>query len=320
MSPPFMSPPFGGAPYGRSVPGTAHVAIGIALLIALGVAALTALRVQLRLSVVTAAVRATAQLAVIGVVIRFAFRHPGAAAAVVAVMYVVAVITAGRRTRELGRSLPAIAAAIVSGVAPVLGIAMAVPVVPRTTRYLIALTGIVIGNAMVACTLSGRAFARGLRSQRDEVEGWLAIGATMRQACAPIARTAIAESLLPALDQTRTVGLVTLPGAFVGTLAGGASPAGAARFQLIVLVGIVVAQILAAGTLMQLRGAPATLPADPDPPRTRHRTYCVRPLGRQSRRARHVSSSRSTALSRRRPQLLVPGPLLCARRARCWWR
>ncbi|MFI6743032.1 ABC transporter permease [Nonomuraea sp. NPDC050451] len=34
---------------------------------------------------------------------------------------------------------------------------------------------------------------------------------------------------MPALDQTRTVGLVTLPNAFVGMLLGGASPAVAAR-------------------------------------------------------------------------------------------
>ena len=254
------------------MPNTLHVAIGVVLLVAVGVAALTALRVELRASVLTAVVRAAVQLTVIGVVIRFVFHHPNTSAAVLGVMFVVAALTAARRTRELGRTLPAVSAAVLVGVAPVIGIAMAVPVVPRSARYLIALAGIVIGNAMVACTLSGRAFARALRGQRDEIEGWLAIGATMRQACAPIARVAIGESLLPALDQTRTVGLVTLPGAFVGSLAGGASASGAARFQLIVLVGIVVAQILASGTLMLLRGAPATLPADPDPIRTRQRT------------------------------------------------
>lgn len=254
------------------MPNTLHVAIGIGLLVALGTIALTVLRVPLRTSVLTAVVRAIIQLAVIGAVIHFVFRHPTAAAGLLAVMFVVAVATAARRLRDLGRPLPAVALAILVGVTPVIGIEMAVPVVPRTARYLIALAGIVIGNAMVACTLSGRAFERALRSQRDEVEGWLAIGATMRQACVPIARIAIGESLLPSVDQTRTVGLVTLPGAFVGSLAGGASAAGAARFQLIVLVGIIVAQVLASGTLLTLLGAPATLPADPELPQARHRT------------------------------------------------
>lgn len=47
-------------------------------------------------------------------------------------------------------------------------------------------------------------------------------------------------ALIPGLDQTRTVGLVTLPGAFVGTLLGGASPMEAAALQLVVLVGILL--------------------------------------------------------------------------------
>jgi putative ABC transport system permease protein len=65
------------------------------------------------------------------------------------------------------------------------------------------------------------------------------------------------------MDQTRTVGLVTLPGALVGALAGGASAAGAARFQLLVLIALLAAQSLSATTLAYLLGNPATLPEVP---------------------------------------------------------
>jgi putative ABC transport system permease protein len=75
-----------------------------------------------------------------------------------------------------------------------------------------------------------------------------------------IARDAAAEALVPALDQTRTVGLVTLPGAFVGALLGGASAVGAARFQIVVLVGLLCAESITAVSLAWLLGAPATLP------------------------------------------------------------
>ena len=71
-----------------------------------------------------------------------------------------------------------------------------------------------------------------------EVEAWLSLGATPTQAHEEIGREAVRESLLPNLDQTRSTGLVTLPGAFVGALFGGASPAQAAQFQLVVLAGI----------------------------------------------------------------------------------
>jgi putative ABC transport system permease protein len=75
-----------------------------------------------------------------------------------------------------------------------------------------------------------------------------------------IARDAAAEALVPALDQTRTVGLVTLPGAFVGALLGGASAEGAARFQLVVLVGLLCAESITAVLLAWLLGAPRVLP------------------------------------------------------------
>jgi putative ABC transport system permease protein len=100
----------------------------------------------------------------------------------------------------------------------------------------------------------------GMRRRRTEVEAWLALGATPRQAVVTIARDAAAEALVPALDQTRTVGLVTLPGAFVGALLGGAGPVDAARFQVVVLVGLLCAESITAVSLAWLLGAPRTLP------------------------------------------------------------
>ncbi len=78
-----------------------------------------------------------------------------------------------------------------------------------------------------------------------------------------IARTSIFEALVPGLDQTRTVGLVTLPGAFVGALLGGASASTAARFQLAVLVGLLCAESITATLVAYRLGAPAVLPPDP---------------------------------------------------------
>jgi putative ABC transport system permease protein len=48
-------------------------------------------------------------------------------------------------------------------------------------------------------------------------------------------------ALTPSIDQTKTSGLVTLPGAFVGAIFAGASPLEAGRFQLVVLAAILAA-------------------------------------------------------------------------------
>jgi putative ABC transport system permease protein len=106
-----------------------------------------------------------------------------------------------------------------------------------------------VGGSMTATTLAGQRLLDDVATSWDEVEGWLALGATPRQAVAPLARRAAARALVPALDQTRNVGLVVLPGAFVGLLLGGATPLEAGRVQLLVLVGLLAAETVAAVTV-----------------------------------------------------------------------
>ncbi|MEV4898354.1 ABC transporter permease, partial [Nonomuraea sp. NPDC055795] len=55
-----------------------------------------------------------------------------------------------------------------------------------------------------------------------------------------------------ALDQTRTVGLVTLPGAFVGMLLGGATPLAAGLVQLVVLIALLAAEAVACVATIEL--------------------------------------------------------------------
>jgi putative ABC transport system permease protein len=98
--------------------------------------------------------------------------------------------------------------------------------------------------------LSRRIFHTTVLDHWDEVEGWLALGATPRGSTALLARQAIATSLLPSVDQTRTTGIVVLPGAFIGAVFAGASPLDAARFQLIVLAAILAAGAITATLLV----------------------------------------------------------------------
>jgi putative ABC transport system permease protein len=91
------------------------------------------------------------------------------------------------------------------------------------------MAGILIGGTMTATALAGRRALDELRVRRGEVEAALSLGFLPRDAAMEIARPSAAQALVPALDQTRTVGLVTLPGAFVGMLLGGAKPLQAGR-------------------------------------------------------------------------------------------
>lgn len=80
----------------------------------------------------------------------------------------------------------------------------------------------------------------------------MALGFLDRDARMEIARPAASEALLPGIDQTRTVGLVTLPGAFVGMLLGGASPVMAGAVQLFVLIALMAVQSIAVAVTLEL--------------------------------------------------------------------
>lgn len=67
----------------------------------------------------------------------------------------------------------------------------------------------------------------------------------------PTARAA----LTPGLDQTRTLGLVTLPGAFVGVLLGGGTALGAGAAQVLVLTGLLAAQTITSASTIRLIAA-----------------------------------------------------------------
>ncbi|GGI86156.1 hypothetical protein GCM10011581_24090 [Saccharopolyspora subtropica] len=146
---------------------------------------------------------------------------------------------------------------------------MATRAVPLTGLVLIPLVGQLIGGALVATALAGRRLLDELHQRHGEVEAALALGLTGREARLEIVRPVAGTALVPELDQTRTVGTVTLPGAFVGMLLGGASPLQAGIVQLYVLVALlavesvsilVVREIVARGLLTR-SGKPLSLRA-----------------------------------------------------------
>lgn len=205
-------------------------------------------RVGLGWSPLIALVRAAVQLGAVALLLRGALSAPAAVVAFVVLMASTASWTAGGRIRALqgGRRLAAlgVVAGAAAALVPVLGLVLGST--GSDGQHVVAVAGIVIGGAMTAATLAGRQFARQATLRRDEIEGWFALGATPSQAHDEIARQAVREALLPNLDQTRATGLVTLPGAFVGALFGGAGPVEAARFQLVVLASIALAMLVCA--------------------------------------------------------------------------
>lgn len=203
--------------------------------------------------VVVAAVRAVVQLAAVSLLIAVVLESAGWTSLFVLGMVAVAVATAGHRIT--GRSRGSgwwTAAPIVAGVAPVLGLLVGSGVVPARPVAVLPIAGIMIGGAMTSTGLTGRRALDELAARRGEYEGGLALGLVPRDAAPEVCRSAAALALFPVLDQTRTVGLVTLPGAFVGVLLGGADPIEAGAIQLLVLIGLLAVEAIAVLITLEL--------------------------------------------------------------------
>lgn len=236
-------------------------------LLALVLCALTAVAVVLvrvgglglSRDVATAAARAVAQLSVVSLLITAVLRSGALTGGFIVAMVTVAAFTASRRI--LGRGARTIrhsassagwaALAIAAGVVPALALLLATRLVPFRPIAVLPIAGILIGGAMTATALTGRRGLDDLWQRRGEYEGGLALGLLPRDAAMEVCRPAAALALVPALDQTRTVGLVTLPGAFVGVLLGGADPVQAGAAQLLVLIALLAVESASALLMLE---------------------------------------------------------------------
>lgn len=230
-----------------------------ALLLGLAVAA-TAVTALARLGTwhapAWAAGRAAVQLAAVSLVIVVVLRSMPATLAFVALMVTVASATAARRvTGTVGRAAGWFAVPLLAGLVPTVALCVASGAVPAEPVAVLPVAGILVGGAMTATTLAGVRMTEQLQEHRELYEGVLALGGTRRQAVGIVGRPAATLALVPGLDQTRTVGLVTLPGAFVGVLLAGASPVQAGAAQLLVLVALLLVQSTAAAVVVELVAA-----------------------------------------------------------------
>jgi putative ABC transport system permease protein len=237
--------------------GSTTVVIGpglaVAGVLAVGLAAAVALwaRLGTERSTIVAAVRAVLQLAAVSLLIGAIVGSVLLSAAFVLVMVGVAAWTSARRITPHPSGwwailpiavapLPIVALLVLGGVVPPVGVAV------------IPMAGILIGGTMTATSLAGRRILDELAARHGEVEAALSLGLLPRDAAMEIARPSAGQALVPALDQTRTVGLVTLPGAFVGMLLGGATPLQAGAVQLLVLVLLLTVETVAVALMLEL--------------------------------------------------------------------
>ena len=188
-----------------------------------------------------AAVRAAVQLGAVAMVLAAAMARLWSSVLVLAVMFSVAAVTAARRS-QADRGALWLAVPLVVGLVAVLPLLLVSGLVPLQGVAVVPITGIVLGGTMTAVSVAARRALDTLTLRAGEVDAALSLGLSQRDSRLEVIRRSAADALLPNVDQARTAGLVTLPGAFVGVLLGTGSAVQAGAVQVLVLVALLLSQ------------------------------------------------------------------------------
>jgi putative ABC transport system permease protein len=218
----------------------ALVVVCVIMAVAAGVVCRFALRTS-PWTVPVAGVRAAIQLAGVALVLAAAMMRLWSSVLVLAVMFVVASATAARRS-EADHGSPWLATALAIGMAAVIPLLLVSRVVPLTGVAIVPVFGIVLGGTMTAVAVASRRALDTLRMRAGEVEAALSLGFSERDSRMEVIDRPLVDALIPNLDQARTAGLVTLPGAFVGVLLATGSAAQAGAVQVLVLISLLLSQ------------------------------------------------------------------------------
>ncbi|KAI7996600.1 Protein ALUMINUM SENSITIVE 3 [Camellia lanceoleosa] len=181
--------------------------------------------------------RAFVQLSVIGFVLQFIFTQKNVTWIILAYLFMVAVAgyTAGQRAKHVPKGKYVAGVSILAGTAVTMLLLVVLNVFPFTPRYIIPVAGMMVGNSMTVTGVTMKRLRDDIKVQMNLVETALALGATPRQATIQQVKRALVIALSPVLDNAKTVGLISLPGAMTGLIMGGASPLEAIQLQIVVM-------------------------------------------------------------------------------------
>jgi putative ABC transport system permease protein len=111
-------------------------------------------------------------------------------------------------------------------------------------RYLIPITGMLIGNCLSNNIIALNSFYDHLSKEQLLYQYSIANGATRAEALEIFIRQALQKSLNPLIATTAVVGLISLPGMMTGQILGGSNPMVAIKYQIMIMITILVSTML----------------------------------------------------------------------------
>jgi putative ABC transport system permease protein len=160
-------------------------------------------------------------------------------------MMVIASYTSAKRAKEIRNAFRISATSIITSSSAIILVMVVLRVIPLQAEYIIPLGGMVIGNCMNITSLAMERLKGEVANNTMMIDNILALGARTDQAISPLIKKSVRASLIPTVDNMKTMGLVWIPGLMSGMIIGGMDPSKAAVFQLIIIFMILASNTIA---------------------------------------------------------------------------
>lgn len=216
-------------------------------------------RIPRERQILIATIRMTLQLVLVGYILMYVFEnaHPLYTVVAIVLMQVFAIYNIYQKSET---TLPSALKRVIalSMTVGILGslfyfIFVVIQLTPwYEPRYFIPIAGMIIGNSMTGITLGVNQLMIGMRTQKEQVEGALMLGATPQKATKVVTNQAFDAAMLPTINSMVGMGIVFLPGMMTGQILSGTSPIVAIEYQIAVMLGIVGSVSLTVILFLQL--------------------------------------------------------------------
>lgn len=193
-------------------------------------------KLSLEKEIMIGVVRAVVQLVVVGYILEYVFGHRSPVFTTLLLFFMIfnAAYNASKRGKAIKNGLAISFLSITIGATVTLFVLVLSKAIRYEPHQVIPISGMIVGNAMVALGLCYKQMASDFKNKREEVETKLSLGADLLPSSIEIIRDAIKTGMLPTIDSAKTLGIVSLPGMMTGLILAGSSPTEAIKYQIMV--------------------------------------------------------------------------------------
>ena len=190
-------------------------------------------------------VRAFLQLTALGFILGFVFKieNPLLYIPIVLLMLLYSAYIAQKRSEF---SFKAAFYSLTLSTVIILATLIAFKIISLKPNEFIPIAGMIIGNSLNTYTLTIERIRRELELQKELIESFIAIGASIKEAFKIMQRQAIKAALIPVNNMLQTIGVVAIPGITTGMLLAGADPLKAVSYQIVIIYMLVSINLFSA--------------------------------------------------------------------------